>query len=94
MLVGMCLHPASQSDLSLRRLLPSPSPPLCFSSVCTVCPDATARLRATSHCLGAVNHVKAAAEDSCALRKLLGYGGSFHKNTVSLGGEPSLRPPY
>lgn len=58
-LFGMCLHPASQSDLSLYCLILPLSSPLFSSclSVCTVYPDAAARLRVTSHCLGAVNSI-------------------------------------
>lgn len=59
LLFGMCLHPASQSDLSL---LPHPAALLLYSphvSLCVYCiyPDAAARLRMTSHCLGAVDSI-------------------------------------
>lgn len=72
---------------------------LCFSMLLSAHPDAATKPRATSHCLGEVNSIMSkqlhyinSEEDSCVLGKLFGYGGSFHMNMVSLGGELRLRP--
>lgn len=102
MLFGMCLHPASQSDLSLLLhaaglFLYSLHVSQCIRYILMLQQGAGM----TSRCLCAMNSITLkqlqifiifSEEDACVPTELCGYGGSFQMNIVSLGGELSPMP--